>query len=268
VIRELMKTAGNSGRPALLGYLPSLFPGEEEYTRILDVCARRGLRLLEIGVPTADPYLDGEVIRGALSGLWSPFREERRRRFLLSLAPLKERGIHGVAMIYHETLEDWGLENFLGDCASRGLEGILVPNIPMDKRSRLFSAATEAGIQVVNFIGTEMSPEAIRETAALTSGFLYFQSTRGATGGRFVPDRETALRLEMVRRAGAERGLPVAMGFGISTPESAGQAAELRPDGIIVGTAFVTAAGKGAESMDGFLAGFEPFLKKEAPCRN
>lgn len=265
--KELLEAKNRTGNPPLMGYLPALYPGIKEYEAAVECCAHRGLRFLELGVPSPHPYLDGEIIRGALKGLSFGTQKDQRRRFRESIVPVKNRGFHALAMIYNETLEAWGLENFTGDCAEGGLEGILVPNITRENRQKLSQLTRQTGLEIVSFIGSEMTAGEIQEAAELTTGFLYVQSTRGMTGGQFVPDEEARQRVEAVKEAGRSRELPVAMGFGINTPEDAREAARLGADGVIVGTSFVRAAGEGIPALDDFLSGFYHFLEEKV-CRN
>ncbi|MDX9985433.1 tryptophan synthase subunit alpha, partial [Sphaerochaeta sp.] len=101
----------NHNGPSLIGYLPALYPDEQSYMRTLDACRQAGLRYLEIGIPTLDPYLDGKTIIEALGAVQNahPDVEEVVRKAVLAV---RSAGLVGILMLYYETVRQYGLAAF------------------------------------------------------------------------------------------------------------------------------------------------------------
>ena len=255
-----------TGQASLIGYMPALYPDTDRYHQILGIGAEEGLRFMEIGLPCRDPYLDGTVIREALKAV-----EARRPDFpgLIQAAgrSIERSGLKGIAMVYNERLEECGIDVFVDQCLKAGIHAVLVPNIIDRNRLLLYEQTTGTGIETVSFLSFNHNEKQIESILAQTTGFLYMQSTKGSTGGQFVPGEESRKKLGRIKDMAFEYRLPVALGFGINTPADAANAAEIGADAVIIGTAFVKAVQSGGEAFRRYLKGFSAFLKKEALCK-
>lgn len=257
--KELLAFKAEYKNPPLIGYLPSLYPDSGKAEELMNLAYKSGLRFIETGLPTENPYLDGAVIQKALLDLSGS--EKTAEDFLSgSGRSIKSSGMHGAAMLYQETLEEYGCENILHDAGECGIEALLVPNISNENRKKLYSAAIDTDVEIVNFIGFNSSLSEIEEIVALTTGFLYMQSTDGSTGGQFVADRESEIRIKHVKEIAADFELPVALGFGINSSKDADTAAEIGADAVIVGTSFLKAAQSGQKEFTDFIRSFKPYL--------
>jgi len=257
---EIFNFRKEGGFPPLIGYLPALYPNPEVFEHITNLCFQLGLRFMEVGIPTENPYLDGSVIRKALKKLIQGQIEQKK--YLNDLGTIvHSAGMHGLPMLYNETLDLMGIDSILKKCSKSGLEAILVPNITVENREKLYEASLGTGIEVVNFIGINHSEQEIEEIIPRTTGFIYLQSTEGSTGGQFTGDNKLKDRLLTIKKKAEFYRLPVALGFGINTPDDAKLASDLGADAVIVGTAFLKAAQAGVDNFSDFLKGFHPFLE-------
>ena len=251
-----------TGEPLLIGYLPAGFPDRDGFSEAVACGAEQGLACLEIGIPTPDPYLDGTIIREALSSV--PYDEESLPYLIAeSLREGSQAGIHSIAMLYNETLEAIGIPQFAAICEEANASAVLVPNITDQNRFILFEHLKGSSVEIVNFIGFDKNEEQIIDILQYTTGFIYLQAVKGSTGGTFTVTNEAKERIDTMKRLAGPYNLPVALGFGISTPETVVQAAEIGADAVIIGTAFVRAAAVGSGSLHEYLEQFSPYLKKK-----
>lgn len=226
------------GRAALMPYLMGGYPTMEDSLRIGEACVQAGAELIELGLPYSDPLADGPVIHAA--GV-------QALRAGASVAGVLEvaRGLAGsvpvVLMGYANMVLAPGAEAFVARLAQTGACGLIVPDLPLEE-SREIGAACEAhGLALVPLIAPTTPPERMAAIGAQARGFVYAVSVVGTTGERAALSDRFA---EIIARAKASTEAPVALGFGIGTPEQARLAADAGADGVIVGTRLVRAAGE------------------------
>jgi len=233
--------AANGKRAALMPYLMGGFPSLHESVRIGEACVQAGADMLELGVPYSDPLADGPVIHEAgtralaagasLTGVLEVAR---------ALAP----SVPVVLMCYANMVLAPGVQAFVERLAQTGACGLIVPDLPFEEASEALTACEAHGIALVPLVAPTTPPERLAQIGERARGFLYTVSVVGTTGERAALSGQFAA---IVARAKACTRAPVALGFGISTPEHALQAAQAGADGVIVGTRLVRAA---AESDD------------------
>jgi tryptophan synthase alpha chain len=213
----------------LTGGDPSIEKSEEF---ILDM-ARAGADLIEIGVPFSDPIAEGEVIQRAnLRALSAGTTTEA----LFGLvARVRERSdVPLVFLTYLNPVFRYGYDAFFRRCRDTGLDGVIIPDLPFEEMAEAAVPARACGIDVISLVAPTSGPR-IRTIAENAEGFLYVVSSMGVTGvrGRIMTDVAA-----MVRSAKSVSDVPVAVGFGVGTPEQARDMANLA-DGVIVGSAIV-----------------------------
>jgi len=228
--------AAAPGRAALMPYLMGGFPDLEGCVRIGEACADAGADLVELGVPFSDPLADGPVIQAAGSralaaGANLPGVVEAGRR-------IAER-LPVVLMCYANPILARGIERFTTEIAEQGMSGLIVPDLPMEEADGMRAACDAAGLALVPLVAPTSTEARLAAIGARARGFVYTVSVTGITGER------TGLAAELpafLARVGAHAGVPVAVGFGISTPEHARAAADAGAAGVIVGSRLVRAA--------------------------
>jgi tryptophan synthase alpha chain len=233
--------AGSGKQAALMPYLMGGFPTLEQSLQIGQACVQAGADLLELGVPYSDPLADGPVIHEAgtraLAGGASLAGVLEVARALAPSVPV-------VLMCYANMVFAPGAGAFVERLAQTGASGLIVPDLPLEEAPEVLAACEERGLALVPLVAPTTPPERLARIGGLARGFLYTVSVMGTTGERAALSDSFA---EIVGRAKASTTVPVALGFGISTPEQALQAAGAGADGVIVGTRLVRAA---AESED------------------
>lgn len=229
------------GRAALMPYLMAGYPTLAQSVEIGQACARAGADLLELGVPYSDPLADGPVIHEAGTRALAAGASVAG---VLEVARALSPSVPVVLMCYANIVFAPGAGAFVERLARTGACGLIVPDLPLEEAAGVREACDEHGIALVPLVAPTTPDDRLQAIGANARGFLYTVSVVGTTGEREALQGRFA---EVVARAKASTQVPVALGFGISTPEQARQAAEAGADGVIVGTRLVRAAG---ESQD------------------
>jgi tryptophan synthase alpha chain len=233
--------AATGERAALMPYLMAGFPTLAESVRIGEACVQAGADLLELGVPYADPLADGPVIQAAGT---RALAAGANMAGVLEVARALAPSVPVVLMCYANMVFAPGAEAFIERLARTGASGLIVPDLPLEEATDVREACDARGIALVPLVAPTTPPERLASIGAHARGFLYTVSVVGTTGER---DALQTRFVEVVARAKASTEVPVALGFGISTPEQARQAAEAGADGVIVGSRLVRAAGDGVD---------------------
>ena len=235
-------------RSALMPYLMGGYPSIEESVAAGLAAADAGADLLELGIPFSDPLADGPVIHAA--GTAALAAGATPHGVLGACERLAVR-VPVVLMVYANIVLTAGASAFALKAASSGATGLIVPDLPHDEAGEVRAACDAEGIALVPLVAPTTTPERIEAIGADARGFVYVVSLTGTTGERQEVQAGVAETVERVRES---TDLPVAVGFGISTPEQARSVAELA-DGVIVGSRVVRAAGEGGAEAVGSVVG-------------
>lgn len=230
---------------AFIGFLTAGDPDLETSKKIMLKMAEAGCDLIEIGIPFSDPIAEGPVIQEAnLRSLSSGTTTDKV--FQLAKEVSAQANIPLVFMTYLNVLFKYGYDRFLEKAQQSGISGVIIPDMPYEEKGELQSVASKYSIEVVSLIAPT-SEQRIKKIAADAEGFIYEVSSLGVTGVR----SEIKTDLESITKSvKAATDIPVAIGFGISTPEQAKKYAAVA-DGVIVGSAIVKIVAKhGKDSPD------------------
>jgi tryptophan synthase alpha chain len=232
-------------RAAQMPYLMGGFPTLELSKEILGAYADNGADLIELGVPFSDPLADGPVIHAA--GV-EALKAGAHVQDVIALATAVSGRVPVVVMCYANLIFMRGLERFADLLVAHGVSGLIVPDLPLEEAVETRAACAARGLAFVPLVAPTTPVGRLERIGAGASGFLYTVAVTGTTGERTGVDG----RLEtIIARAGAHTEVPVAVGFGISTPEQARSAAEAGADGVIVGSRLVRAAAEAGEGGRG-----------------
>jgi tryptophan synthase alpha chain len=238
--------AGHGKCAALMPYLMGGYPDLDESAAALEAAVDAGADLVELGIPFSDPLADGPLIHEAgtraLAAGATPHGVLRVCERVAERVPV-------VLMVYANVVMAGGVEHFVRRAASSGAAGLIVPDLPHDEAAALRGVCDAEGIALVPLVAPTSSDERMAEIGADARGFVYAVSLTGTTGERDQLPPELSALIDRVRAA-AE--LPVAVGFGISTPDQARAVGEIA-DGVIVGSRVVRAAGEGGAKAVGEL---------------
>jgi len=230
--------AATGKRAALMPYVMAGFPTLEESARIGEACVQAGADVIELGVPYSDPLADGPVIHAAgTRALAAGANVAGVLEVARTLAP----GVPVVLMCYANMVFAPGVEAFLDRLARTGACGLIVPDLPQGEAPEVLQACDARGLALVPLVAPTTTPQRLAAIGSQARGFLYAVSVVGTTGERSSLGASFAA---VVARAKASTEAPVALGFGIATPEQASLAADAGADGVIVGTRLVRAAGE------------------------
>lgn len=218
---------------AFIGFVTAGDPDLETSKEIMLQMARGGCDLIEIGIPFSDPIAEGPVIQEAdLRSLAAGTTTDKVMTLAAEIS--KEADIPLVFMTYLNVLFKYGYDKFLKKAKESGISGVIVPDLPYEEKEELSSVADKYDIDVISLIAPT-SESRIQMIARSAKGFIYEVSSLGVTGVR----REIKTDLRSITAAiKAVTDLPVAVGFGINTPEQAAKVCEFA-DGVIVGSAIV-----------------------------
>jgi tryptophan synthase alpha chain len=231
--------ANARGRAALMPYLMGGYPTLAQSAAIGEAYVRSGADLIELGVPYSDPLADGPVIHAAgTQALAAGASVAGVLEVARALAP----SVPVVLMCYANMVYAPGADAFVARLARSGASGLIVPDLPYEEAGEVFAACEAHGVALVPLVAPTTTPERLAAIGERARGFVYTVSVVGITGERVALQDRFA---EVIARAKACTKVPVALGFGISTPEHARQAADAGADGVIVGTRLVRAAGEG-----------------------
>jgi tryptophan synthase alpha chain len=219
---------------ALIIYLTAGDPSLETTEKLILVLEKAGVDILEIGVPFSDPTADGPVIQEAaqrslktgttLAGVLQLIAEVRK----ISQIPI-------VLFGYFNPIFAYGTEKFARDAARAGVDGVLVVDLPPEEAPELKKHTDAAGIDFISLIAPTTGTRRAKKIAATATGFLYYISITGVTGTAAPKLGGIKADLKKIRKISS---LPIAVGFGISSPEQARQIGRLA-DGIVAGSALV-----------------------------
>ena len=233
--------AGSGKRAALMPYLMGGFPDLEGSLRIGEAYADAGADLVELGVPFSDPLADGPVIHAAGT---AALRAGATVDGVLDVARRLSPRLPVVVMCYANVVLARTAEGFASALAQAGASGLIVPDLPFEEAPAVLAACDAEGIALVPLVAPTTPDERLAAIGSRARGFVYTVSVVGTTGERAnVEDAGAAV----LARAKAHTDVPVALGFGIGTPEQAAAAADAGADGVIVGSRLVRAAQEAAD---------------------
>jgi tryptophan synthase alpha chain len=245
-------------RAALMPYMMGGFPDLETSRAIGLSYADHGADLIELGVPFSDPLADGPVIHAAAT---TALRAGATVAGVLDVAASLGDRIPVVVMCYVNVVLSHGADAFVRRLAGAGVSGLIVPDLPLEEAPAVLTACDAEGIALVPLVAPTTPDERLARIGARARGFLYTVSVTGTTGERRSPAETMAAT---VRRARGCTDVPVAVGFGISTPDHAVAAVEAGAEGVIIGTRLVREAAEAddpADAVGALLADFHEALR-------
>ncbi|NJD76209.1 MAG: tryptophan synthase subunit alpha [Candidatus Methanoperedens sp.] len=224
---------------ALIAYICAGDPTPEGTKEYVTALVRGGADIIELGLPFSDPVADGPTIQAgierALNGGMTPDIYFRMVGSLKVHIPL-------VVMTYYNLIFKRGLEKFVKDCASSGISGIIVPDLPAEESGELAGLCEKNEIDLIFLVAPTTTESRMEQILTRGTGFIYLVARLGVTGARSDIAVSTS---ELIRRVRTDT--PKAVGFGISNGRQAAEIISAGADGVIVGSAFVDIIAKGKD---------------------
>lgn len=230
-------------RTAFIPFLSSGYPTPSDTPRLLRALAGSGADIIELGIPFSDPLADGPTIQRAS---WEALgRGVTLDGTLAQLAELSADLPPVVLFSYLNPILRMGVETFLERAEAAGASGLLVTDLPVGAHPELERRLASGGLDLIPLAAPTTTAARLETIVGHASGFLYYISRLGVTGARDALDPELPAKIDTLR---ARVRLPVAVGFGISTPDQAAAVAAIA-DGVVVGSALIAALGRSEEEF-------------------
>lgn len=236
-IDQAFARAKAEGRAALIPYVTAGFPELSRLPEVAIALTEAGADIIEVGIPFSDPLADGPVLQRAATQALA--QGTRVRDILAVVQKMSARTAPLIFLTYINPVFRYGMEQFAHDAHLAGVQALIIPDLPWQEGREMRSAARSSGLAIIPMVAPTSTPGHLKAIAG-ARGFVYGVSVTGVTGVRSAVD--TGVR-PLVERVKAVVDLPVAVGFGIATPEHAREVGRVA-DGVIVGSALVEAMGQ------------------------
>ena len=243
--------AAFQNKPIFMPYFPLGYPDLETSVDVIEALAKNGADLIEVGLSFSDPLADGPVVQKATQIALE--QGVTVKKSLEAVRELRKRGVDIplVLMGYYNPMLAYGLEKFVCDAIDAGVDGFIIPDLPMEETEEITSVLNGAsqqneGLPLIQMLAPTTPNERMEMIARDAKGFIYLVSVIGVTGER----KSIAEGLgELIQRVREHTSVPVCVGFGIGTPEQARQVGALA-DGVIVGSACVKTIGASENPLE------------------
>jgi tryptophan synthase alpha chain len=244
-IQKIFNDAHQQGRAALMPYFSLGFPTPDLSLEIVRRICGSGADLVELGFPFSDPLADGPTIQHSTQVALQQGMQVKD--CLAQVSSLRRDGVEqGILMMgYYNPMLAYGLEALVADAARVGVDGFIVPDLPIEEAGELAGLCHNKGLALVAFVAPTTPEARIAKIVQATSGFVYLVSLTGVTGERSSLSSDLKAFIGRVR---SKTELPLAVGFGISTPDQA-SAVGAMADGVIVGSALIRTVAESSQPV-------------------
>ncbi len=246
-IADCFAALRQQGRCALIPFITAGDPDLETTAAALQTLDANGADIIELGVPYSDPLADGPVIQAAAT---RALQQGVQLDHVLELVKGVRSQIKApiILFTYYNPILNRGIDTFVQQVAAAGVQGLVVPDLPLEETDVLMKPALAAGLELVLLVAPTSSHERIAAIARQSQGFIYLVSVTGVTGVRSQVQSRVKDLLQEMRQVTDK---PIGVGFGISEPEQAQQVKDWGADAVIVGSALVKrlATGTPAEGL-------------------
>jgi tryptophan synthase alpha chain len=233
-IRQVFDSLREKRELALMPFIPAGYPDVATTAALLPAMEQAGANLIEIGFPFSDPIADGPTIQEAFTAALA--KKVKVADVFGAIASARSKvSIPLVGMLSYSIVYRYGVERFVAEARSAGLDGLILPDLPPPEAQGICDRVRAGGLETTLLIAPTTTPERRKQIAELSSGFVYYLSVSGITGERDQLPSDLAASVKSLKDL-TDR--PVCVGFGISKPHHLAQLKGLA-DGAIVGSAIV-----------------------------
>jgi tryptophan synthase alpha chain len=212
-IEALFEKLSHNGQKALMPYITAGFPDLATTAALIKEMPRCGAGMLELGIPFSDPIADGPVIQGSFTEALAKGLKSKQVFEMISDIR-QEVEIPIAAMVSYSIVNRLGPEQYIGYCAKAGIDGLIVPDLPLEEAEPVAALIQKAGLSCIMLVAPTSEVERQNQIAKMSSGFIYYISVTGITGERKeLPDE---LADNVARLKEVSGGKPVCVGFGIN----------------------------------------------------
>ena len=225
-----------AGRGGLVTFLTAGDPDHETFEKILLGLPAAGADLIELGMPFSDPMADGPAIQASSLRALKAGADMGRTLNLVESFRAKDVETPIVLMGYYNPIYSYGVDRFLTDAKSAGVDGLIVVDLPPEEDEELCVPALKAGLNFIRLATPTTDDERLPTVLGNTNGFVYYVSVLGITGTKSAAEAEIKSAVERLQR---HTDLPIVVGFGIKTPDAVREVASTA-DAAVVGSAIVS----------------------------
>jgi tryptophan synthase alpha chain len=238
-IDRAFSLASQEDRAALIVFVTAGDPDLETTAELIPELEAAGADIVELGIPHSDPIAEGPTIQASTA---RALRHNTRLDEILDLTR-RVREVSEVPLIlmgYLNNVLSYGEEQLVQTCAEAGVDGLIVADVPYEEAQSLQRECERTGVHRILLVAPTSTPERVVRIASRSRGFVYCVSVTGVTGARSELPPDLAWLVGRIQRV---TSTPIAVGFGVSTPDQAAEVARLA-DGVIVGSALVSRLGQ------------------------
>ncbi len=255
-IDKTFKNLKEKNKKAFIPYIMAGDPSLDKTFEYIMLLKERGADIIELGVPFSDPLADGPTIqRAAERALQAGVTLKKIIPFVKEIRGHTDIPI--ILMTYYNPIFKYGEERFVSDAIDSGVDGVIIPDLPPEEAVNFKAFADKAGLDTIFLVAPTSTKERIEKIVSASTGFVYYVSMTGITGSKLALDETFRSHIELARKA---TNKPLAIGFGVSTPEEAKIFSNLA-DGVIVGSAIVKTLHENPSSAEDWIKGLREAIK-------
>lgn len=233
-IENVFKKLKQTDRKALISYIMAGDPNLDATKKFVAELEEAGVDIIELGVPFSDPLADGPTIQRASERAIQ--QGTTLRKVLALVREIRQTSqIPLILMTYYNPVFKFGIEKFVIEAASAGVNGVIIPDLIPDEADDFIAVARQYKLDTIFLLAPTSTLERIKKVVKASTGFIYYVSITGITGAELLINDPMKNTLNLIKD---NTNKPVAIGFGISNPEEASEISKLA-NGIIVGSAIV-----------------------------
>ncbi|MCA9833191.1 MAG: tryptophan synthase subunit alpha [Thermomicrobiales bacterium] len=258
-IAETFQRCQAEHRTPIMPFLTVGYPDLATSERILLEMVAAGADLIEVGIPFSDPLADGATVQR--TSQVSLNNGTKLHDCIELVARVRQQGVTVPLMLmgYFNPVVKYGVERYVADCGAAGVDGFIIPDLPIEESERIRSAAAEHGIDLIFMVAPTSTDDRLQQVGELGSGFVYCVAVTGVTGARENLNASLDTYLARVR---TYVDLPLAIGFGIKTPEHVAHIGQVA-DGAVVASALIDYMDTRADDMPAAAADYVRYLRGE-----
>lgn len=242
-IETTFKRLKDEGKKALVTFITAGDPSAEKSLSVMESLPEAGADLIEIGMPFTDPMADGPAIQASSLRALEGGMTLKGVLKMLQQFRSKNDETPVILMGYFNPIYIYGIEDFVRDAKAAGADGLIIVDLPPEEDAELRSSAQKAGLDFIKLLTPTTNEQRLPTVLDSASGFLYYVSIAGVTGTKSANVAQVEQHIAQIKQ---QTDLPIAIGFGIKTPDDAAKMSAIA-DGVVVGSAIVETMQNGGD---------------------